>query len=78
MRSVCFPAKTRQRQSGEQSYLENRPERSRGEREVEGRARGRRDSHGRRAVCGRRRVVAVHERAERIVFHRNRGTGRVG
>lgn len=78
MRSFYFLAKTRQRQSGKQSYIENRPERSRGEREVEGRTRGGRDSHGRRTVCGRRRVVAVHERAERIVFHRNRGTGRVG
>lgn len=41
------------------------------------RARGRRDFNGRRAVRGRGRVAAVDERAERPVFHRDRGIRRV-
>lgn len=70
-------AKTHQRRSGEPSDLENREKRSRGEREMERRARRRRDPDGRRAVRGRGRVAAIDERAQRSVFHRDRGIRRV-
>lgn len=75
---VLLLAKARQRRSGEQPYFKNRPKRSSGKRQVERRARGRHYPDGRRAVCGGRRVVTFYERTERIVFHRNRGTRRVG
>lgn len=74
---MFFLAKTHQRRSGEPPYFENRQKWTRDGCEMEGRARWRCDFHGRRTVCGRRRVVTFHERAKWIVFHRNRRIGRV-
>lgn len=74
---MALLAKARERRSSEQSNLKNGQKRSCGKREVERRACRRFDFNGRRPVRRCRCVVAVHERTERVVFHRNCRTRRV-
>jgi len=75
--TVFYVAKACQRRSGEQPHIKDCQKWPCCEREMEGRARGRRDFNGRRAVRGCRRVAAVYERAKWSVFHRNCRIGRV-